>query len=93
MENKIYNDDVERVVNAKKEALEKFYCKRCEKRQQKMLMDAIVFAVFAAVMLLLGCLGWLQIFIASVLSGGCALYSAFCIGRLIENIKCMGVKK
>ena len=43
MENKIYNDDVERIVNdpERKEAINAFHEKRYAKRQRKMLTTAL----------------------------------------------------
>ena len=49
MENKIYNDDAERIVNdpERQEAINAFHEKRMAKRQRKMLFDAILFTAIA----------------------------------------------
>lgn len=94
MENKIYNDDVERIVNdqARKEAVNAFHEKRQAKRQRKMLIDAIVYATIAIAFGLLGCVGWMTPYIAFPVCIICCLYSAFCFGRWFENCKCLGWK-
>ncbi len=96
MENKnaIYNDDVERVVNAfeRREAINAFHKKLQAKRQKKMLIDACVYAAIAMAFGLLGCVGWMTPYIALPVCGICGLYSAFRFGRWFENGKCRGWK-
>ena len=94
MENKIYNDDVERIVNdpERQEAINAFHEKRQEKRQRKMLIVACVYASFALVFGLLGIVGWMFNWIAYPVCAACALYSAFRFGRWFENGKCRGWK-
>ena len=94
MENKIYNDDVERIVNdpERVDAINEFHRKRHAKRQRKMLADACVYAVFALSFGLLGCIGWMAPCIAFPVCAVCGLYSAFRFGRWFENGKCLGWK-
>ena len=92
MENKMYNDDVERIVNdpERREAINAFYEKRQAKRQRKMLMDACVYAAIALAFGLLGCGGWMFNCIAYPVCAVFGLYSAFRFGRWFENGKCWG---
>ena len=94
MENKIYNDDVERIVNdpERQEAINVFHEKRQAKRQRKMLMDASVYAAITLVFGLLGCVGWMTKYIALPVCGLTGLYCAFRFGRWFENGKCWGWK-
>ena len=92
MENKIYNDDVERIVNdpERQVAINAFYENRQEKRQRKMLIDACVYAAIALAFGMLGCVGWMTQWIAFPVFAICGLYSAFRFGRWFENGKCWG---
>lgn len=95
MENKkIYNDDVERIVNdpERQEAINAFREKRMAKRQRKMLVDACVYAAIALAFGLLGCIGWMTPYIALPVCGIGGLYSSFRFGRWFENGKCWGWK-
>jgi fatty acid desaturase len=93
MENKkIYNDDVERIVNdpERQEAINAFHEKRAARRQRKMLADACVYLAFALAFGALGVLGWMFNWIAYPVCAVCGLYSAFLTGRWFENGKCLG---
>ena len=92
MENKIYNDDVERIVNdtERQKAINAFHEKRQAKRQRKMLIDAVVYASFSCVFGAFGVAGWTIPSLAFHLSAICGLYSTFRFGRWFENGKCWG---
>lgn len=93
MENKkIYNDDVERIVNdpERQEAINAFHEKRQARRQKKMLVDACVYATIAVAFCILGFLGWIIPWIAFPILSVCGFYSTFCFGRWFENGKCWG---
>ena len=93
MENKkIYNDDVERIVNdpERQEAINAFHEKRMAKRQRKMIIDACVYAAIAFAFGSLSCVGWMISYIALPVCGICGLYSTFRFGRWFENGKCWG---
>lgn len=92
MENKIYNDDVERIVNEQKRraAINAFHENRIAKRQGKMLIDSCVYAAIALAFGLLGFVGWMTRWIALPVCGLIGLYSAFRFGRWFENGKCWG---
>lgn len=95
MENKkIYNDDVERIVNDPKRQwdINAFREKRQAKRQRKRLIDACVYAAIALAVGLLGCVGWMNPYIAFLVCGIGGLYAAFLFGRWFENGKCWGWK-
>ena len=95
MENKkIYNDDVERIVNEpeRQEAIAEFYHKRQAKRQRKMLIDACAYAAIALAFGLLACFSCMTPYIALPVCGIGGLYSAFRFGRWFENGKCRGWK-
>ena len=94
MENKIYNDDVERIVNnnVRRQTISAAYNNRQEKRHKKMLIDACVYAGFAVAFALLGCFGWLTSYIAMLVFVLTGMYSAFCFGRWFENGKRQGWK-
>ena len=94
MENKIYNDDVERIVNdpERQEAINAFHEKRQARRQRKMLIDACVYAAITLAFGLLGCFGWMTHYIALPVCGIGGLCSAFQFGRWFENGKCWGWK-
>lgn len=92
MENKIYNDDVERIVNdpERQGAINAFHKKRMAMRQRRMLTDACVYSAFALAFGILGCVGWMAPYIASPVCSIVGLYSAFRFGRWFENGKCWG---
>lgn len=94
MENKIYNDDVERIVNEPKRQaviVDRYY-KRMTKRQRKRLIDTVAYAAIALSFGLMGCVGWMNPYIAFLVCGIGGLYSAFRFGRWFENGKCWGWK-
>ena len=90
--NKIYNDDVERIVNdpERQEAINAFHEKRQAKRQRKMLIDAFLYLAFAMAFGLLGSVGWMFNWFAYPVCAACGLYSSFRFGRWFENGKCWG---
>jgi hypothetical protein len=92
MENKIYNDDVERIVNdpERVEAINEFHRKRHAKRQRKMLVDALVYLTFSLAFILLGVFNFLNDWVAAAVYIVCGAYSMFCFGRFFENGKCLG---
>lgn len=94
MENKIYNDDVERIVNEpeRQKAINAFHEKRQAKRKRKMLFDACVYATIALTFGLLGFVGWMFGWIAYPVCSACGLFSAFRFGRWFENGKSYGWK-
>lgn len=94
MENKIYNDDVERIVNdpERVEAINEFHRKRHAKRQRKMLIDACVYLTFSLAFGALGFVGWMFNWLAYTVCAACGIYSAFRFGRWFENGKCWGWK-
>lgn len=92
MENKIYNDDVERIVNDPERIAvinERYYHRQMHK-QKKKLADGCVYATFTVAFGVLGCIGWMTPWIAFPVFGLCALYATFCFGRYYENGKCWG---
>ena len=92
MENKIYNDDVERLVNdpVRQEAINAFHEKRQAKRQRKMLIDAVAYAFIALGFGFLGYVGLMSPWIAIPACNIGSLYSAYRFGRWFENGKCRG---
>lgn len=94
MENKIYNDDVERIVNDPERlaAINAFHEKRYAKRQRKMLIEALVYLAFALAFGALGAIGWMIAELAFPVCALCSLYSAFRFGRWFENGKVCGWK-
>lgn len=94
MENKIYNDDVERIVNdpERQVAIKAFHYKRQAKQQRKMLIDGIVFALLCFPLGVLYWMGLVSVLVAAPLQVACSLYSAFRFGRWFENGKCCGWK-
>ena len=93
MENKkIYNEDVERIVNepGRQEAINAFHEKRMARRQKKMLVDGCVYATIALAFGLLGCVGWMFNWLAYPVCAACVLHSAFRFGRWFENGKVYG---
>lgn len=94
MENKIYKEDVERIVNApeRQEVINAFHHKRQAKRQRKMLIDACVYAAIALAFGSIGCVGWMFGWLAYPVCAACGICSAFRFGRWFENGKCWGWK-
>lgn len=92
MENKIYNDDVERIVNEpeRQAAINAFHEKRQAKKQRKMLIDAITYFVLSLCFVLLGVQGLMTVYIAYPVSVFCGILCAFSAGRFFENGKCWG---
>ena len=93
MENKkIYNDDVERIVNdpERQAIIDDRYYKRQMHRQRKMLTTALVYAFFAAAFGALGLAEWMWVWIAYPVCAACGVWSAFNFGRWFENGKCWG---
>ena len=93
MENKkIYNDDVERIVNdpERLEAINAFHNKRKAKRQRKMFTDGLILAFIAVVIGLLGIYGLLAVWVSFPAFSVCGLCSAFMFGRFFENGKTCG---
>lgn len=94
MENKVYNDDVERVVNesARAQMFDGFYEKREAKTQRKLLQTAIIYFLYAAAFFVGGSYGlivdWLYVPVSMVFGA----YACFSFGRFFENGKCMGWK-
>lgn len=92
MENKIYNDDVERIVNDpdRQSKIEEFHHERLVKKQRKMLLRSVANAILAIVFALLGIVGWLAPWIAYPMLAICGLAAAFNFGRWFENGKVYG---
>lgn len=103
MENQIYNDDVERIVNdperqecieakenEKNEAINRFHNKRMRKRQERFMRNAIAFVFVAIVFAVLGFCSLLHIWISAVLFGVFAMIGVFNFGRFFENGKMVG---
>ena len=94
MENKIYNDDVERIVNepGRQAAINAFHENRQAKRQREMLMDGVLFAFICLPLGILCWNGLMSVWVTAPLQIVCSLYSAFHFGRWFENGKCWGWK-
>lgn len=95
MENKkIYNDDVERIVNdpERQEAITEKHKKEHEERQAKILTDVLAFGVASLFCGLMGCFGWAAPWVAFPAFAVCGLYSAFLFGRWFEGNKFRGYK-
>lgn len=87
MENKVYNDDVERIVNdpERQEAINAFHEKRMARRQRKLLSDAVVYATIALAFGLCGCSHIMATWIAFPIMAACGLYATFIFGRWSEH--------
>lgn len=94
MENKIYNDDVERIVNdpERQEAINAFYHNRIMNKQRKIFSGALLYAVLAVAFCALGYVGWFADWLAYPIASVCAVRSAFGFGRYCENTKVYGWK-
>ena len=92
MENKIYNDDVERVVNNGHENRRKKGMAKYEKRRKKMFYNSLTFALIGILAALLGILEWLVPWMAVTLFFGFVFVASFLFGRFFENGKCRGWK-
>jgi 1,4-dihydroxy-2-naphthoate octaprenyltransferase len=92
MENKIYNDDVELIVNdpERQEAIEAFHQKRKVNRQKKMFDNAVIFCVIALAFAILGALGLMVDWIVCPAFAVCVALAAFYFGRFFENGKVYG---
>lgn len=92
MENKIYNDDVERIVNdpERQSAIKMRNIKRRMWKQKKMLVNAVLFSGVGLIFGLFGCFGWLAPVISIIICGFSGFYAAFLFGRWFENGKCWG---
>ena len=94
MENKIYNDDVERIVNepTRQEGINEFYKRRWARMRRRMLTNSFVLAMLATMFAFFGITGWLIPVISFVAAVVCGVFCAFCFGRWFENGKCTGWK-
>ena len=94
MENKIYNDDVERIVNDPERlaAINAFHRNRKVKRQRKMLFDALLFVAIAWMFGVLGVYNLIVPWISFWVAFAVGMYAAFLFGRFFENGKCYGWK-
>lgn len=83
MENRIYNDDVERIVNdpERQNLIKQRNIKRKIAKQKRMLVQSVLFASIGLVCGLFGCFGWLAPLIAIFAGNMFGIYSAFCFGR------------
>ena len=84
MENKIYNDDVERVVNNGHENRRAKNMQKYEKRRKRMVHQAILFTIIGLVFALFGICKWLVGWLAFPLFFGFVMYATFCFGRFFE---------
>ena len=101
MGNKIYNDDVERIVNDKGHEIAaktywqtpaEFHEKRNHKRQGKMAMDFGVYVSLAIAFAFVGFFGFMATWMAYPVAIGCCLYASFLLGQFVENKNCWGCK-
>jgi hypothetical protein len=92
MENKIYNDDVERIVNEpnRQQIINERYYNRQMHRQQKMIFNAIIYAGIAVVFGVFGVMDWVTPWFAFPVFATCGIWSAFCVGRWFEHAKHWG---
>lgn len=92
MENKIYNDDVERIVNdpERQETISKLHQKMKIQKQRKMFRDAAICAVLCLAIGKIGSSELMVNWIAFPLCAGFGIYGSFCLGRWFENGKCCG---
>lgn len=92
MENKIYNDDVERIVNdpERQAIIEERYHKRIQHQQRKMMIDAILYSAIAVAFGALGIIGFIDVRLAFPVCTAVGIWSAFCFGRFFENGKVYG---
>lgn len=87
MENKIYNDDVERVVNNGHERRKAKNMARYEMRRKKLLLNTILFGSIGVVFALFGIFGWLVAYLAFPMFFGFVMYATFCFGSWFESGK------
>ena len=80
-------EDVERIVNdqARQEAINAFHKKRKEKRQNKLLTDAVVYAAISLAFGLCGCFHIMAAWVAFPVMAACGLYATFIFGRWYEH--------
>jgi hypothetical protein len=92
MENKIYNDDVERIVNApeRQATISKKYERKRLIRERAILADAASFGFLSVVFAVLGFSGWLLPFIAFSNFGIFGLFCIFYFGRWYQMKKKAG---
>jgi hypothetical protein len=83
MENKIYNDDVERIVNdpERQQKISKRYERKRSNREKSILGDAVSYGLLAVTFAFLGVVGWLMPFIAFSIFAICGVLCAFHFGR------------
>ena len=84
---KIYNDDVERIVNDPEriKAINAFHEKRQAKRQNKLLTDAVVYAAISLAFGLCGGFHIMAVWIAFPVMAACGLYATFIFGSLVHE--------
>ena len=89
MEEKIYNDDVERIVNnsPRREMFENFVENRVERVKSKLLESCICLCICGIASTMCGIAGWLTWWVALPLSVGISLVAAFKFGRLYESAR------
>jgi ABC-type siderophore export system fused ATPase/permease subunit len=87
MENKIYNDDVERVVNNGHERRKAKNMAKYEMRRKRTISNAILFGSVGVVFALFGIFGWLVSWIAFPLCFGFVMYATFLFGSWFEGGK------
>lgn len=94
MENKIYNDDVEQIVNnpERQAAISDLHQKTRVQKKRKMFFDAVLYSMLGCAIGQIGAEGLLVNWIAIPASLVYSLYASFCFGRWFENGKCRGWK-
>ena len=92
MENKIYNDDVERIVNdPKKKRMADMRDKMAIVKKQKNIFEvAYILTLLAVLFLVCGLSEFIIYWLAYGLTSILALCSAFCWGRLYEHARIYG---
>ena len=92
MENKIYNDDVERIVNDAVKSRKAEKMKKMEKKRKNMFYSSIISACAGLIFALFGIVGWMDTGLAFILFFVFVMYATFRFGRWLENCKCWGWK-
>ena len=87
MENKIYNDDVERVVNNGHESRRAKNVAKYEKCRKKIILNAILFGSVGVVFALFGIFNWLVDWLAFPIFFGFVICATFLFGRWFESGK------
>lgn len=92
MENKeiIYNDDVEFMVNGKKNVYKAERESIFTEHNKKLIKNAIIYGSIGLLIALLGIFSLVQPWVAFVAFVGFSMYASFCFGRWFENGKCWG---